>query len=268
MKRIALFFYMLTMILACHKVANKTPAEDHTAKATTYIDQGDYSSAIELLEDTLKHEDTYEVRLVLASAYAGRAGVKVENYWDYLIGFDAFAKDKGPESFPDLVPADVLPENLEDKSKEQLKILNENFKDLQRLEKKADKVPVVAETDRPDLVRARELLQGTSTGSSKLYRSLLTVVLVKSEIQDGKALVTAWSDKKFDPCFPAVKGLSTWLSKVLYLVSEGLNDLGKAYPDDNANYQAMRADVDKGNVYTRQLLSFQKTADTLCTNKK
>ncbi|GEM_PF-2204571 len=268
MKRIALFFYILTMTLACHKVANKTPAEDHTAKATTYIDQGDYTSAIELLEDTLKHEDTYEVRLVLASAYAGRAGVKVENYWDYLIGFDAFAKDKGPEMFPDLVPADALPEALDDKSKDQLKMLNENFKDLQRLEKKASKVPLVAETDRPDLVRARELLERTSTPSSKLYRSLLTVVLVKSEIQDGKALVTTWSDKKFDPCFPIAKGFSAWLSKVLDLVSDGLNDLGKAYPDDDVNYQTMRADVDKGNAHTRQILSYQKTADSLCTNKK
>lgn len=259
---------MLTMISACHKVSDKTPAEDHIAKATTYIDQGDYSSAIELLEDTMKHEDTYEVRLVLASAYAGRAGVKVENYWDYLIGFDAFAKDKGPEVFPDLVPADMIPEKLDDKAKAHLKTLNENFKDLQRLEKKADKVPIIATTDRPDLKRARDLLERTSSASSKLYRSLITVVLVKSEIQDGKALVTAWSDAKFDPCFPVAIGLSSWLSKVLDLVSEGLNDLGKAYPDDNDNYQAMRSDVDKGNVYTRQLISYQKTSDSVCTNKK
>lgn len=259
---------MLAFLLACHKVANTTPAEDHTAKATTYIDQGDYASAIELLEDTLKYEDTYEVRLVLASAYAGRAGIKVENYWDYLIGFDAFAKNKADDAVPDLLPADSIPEKLDENSKTFLNALNENFKDLQRLEKKAVKVPNITANDRPDIEHARELLKLTHSSSASLYRSLLAVVLVKSEIQEGKAIATTWSEMKFDPCVPTAKRLSSLLSKILDLVSDGLNDLGNAYPDDNANYQTMRADIDKGSIQIQQFTSDQNKVDSLCIHKK
>lgn len=268
MKRIFLFFCLITALTACHKVSDKSPAEDHVAKATTYIDQGDFSSAIELLEDTIKHEDTYEVRLVLASAYAGQAGIKVENYWDYLVGFDAFAKDKDPEVFPDLVTDDRIPEKLDEKTKSHLKNLNEHFKDLQRLEKKSSKVPIIQASDRPNIQRARALLEATPTPSSKLYRSLLTVVLIKSEIQDGKQLTAAWSDAKFDPCFPALSGISLWLANALDLVSDGLNDLGKAYPKDNDNYQAMRNEVKKGSEITRQVPSYQKSAESVCAVRK
>ncbi|OYZ21242.1 MAG: hypothetical protein B7Y39_09425 [Bdellovibrio sp. 28-41-41] len=268
MKRILFFFYVLTMITACHKVSDKTPAEDHIAKATTFIDQGDYGSAIELLEDTMKHEDTYEVRLVLASAYAGKAGIKVENYWDYLVGFDAFAKDKAPEAIPDVITADMIPEKLDEKSKSQLKNLNDSYKGIQRLDKKIEKVPLIQTSDRPYLKKARALLEQTPTASSKLYRSLLTVVMIKSEIQDGKELVAAWSDASFDPCFAVLPEVSVWLSKVLDLVGEGLDDLGHAYPNDKDQYQAMRKQVDLGNDYSRQALSYQKSLDNVCAAKQ
>tara|TARA_B110001454_G_C12723292_1_gene436308 strand:- start:17789 stop:18559 length:771 start_codon:yes stop_codon:yes gene_type:complete len=256
------------MITACHKVSDKTPSEDHVAKATTFIDQGDYSSAIELLEDTMKHEDTYEVRLVLASAYAGKAGIKVENYWDYLVGFDSFAKDKAPEVLEDIITDDMIPEKLDEKSKSQLKNLNDSYKDIQRLEKKVEKVPLIETSNRPYLKKARALLEQTSTASSKLYRSLLTVVLIKSEIQDGKQLLAAWSDASFDPCFSLLPEVSTWSSNVLNLVSEGLDDLGRAYPKDNEQYQAMRTQVNLVSDYSRQALPYQKSLDKVCADKK
>jgi hypothetical protein len=268
MKRILCLFYVLTTIAACHKVSNKTPAQDHVAKATTFIDQGDYGSAIELLEDTIKHDDTYEVRLVLASAYAGKAGIKVENYWDYLVGFDAFAKDKTPEVIPDWISADMIPEKLDEKEKSQLRNLNESYKAIQRLEKKVEKVPPIQISDRPYLEKARGLLEQTPTASSKLYRSLLTIVMIKSEIQDGKQLVSAWSDAAFDPCLAVVPEISVWLSNVLDLVGEGLDDLGQAYPNDKDQYQAMRIQVDLGNGYARQVLSYQKSLDNVCAARQ
>ncbi|MBL7546124.1 MAG: hypothetical protein JNL11_20055 [Bdellovibrionaceae bacterium] len=270
MKRIGFLVFIVSTIIfsSCHKARN-TPAESAVAKATVYIDQGDYDFAIQILEDSLLFEENSETRLVLASAYAGRAGIKVENYWDYLIGFDAFAKDKTEAMYPDIIPMNLVPESIDQEAKETLKILNDQYKDLQKLNAKAEKIPVVEPEALQDLMRARSILSKTTSSGSRLYRSLLTAVVVKSEFAEFDKVVKEWIAAEQNFCFSLVAELPTWLADTLDLVSEGLDDLGKAYPDQNADYQSMRTKItETGKKISIDLESNQKITESLCVFQK
>lgn len=252
---------------SCIKASSPPPSETHISRATHYIDQGDYDTAIEILEKGLPYDNNSEMRLVLASAYAGRGGVKVENYWDYLIGFDAFAKEKSADAHTDIIPMNLIPEALDEKYKTALIQFNKDFAKLQQLEKKADKIPAIAAENRPDLLRARSLLLQVNTPSARLYRSILTVVVVKSELPEGNALLESWSKEKYDLCFPIANKVSVWFSNILYLIDEGLEDLSYAYPNDKS-YSEMRRELTSGKAVTQHLTSYKTTAKSVCPVKK
>lgn len=97
-----------------------------------------------------------------------------------------------------------------------------------------------------------------------MYRSVLTAVIVKSETSEGEKILETWSGKNFDLCFPIVPMVSVWISKVLNLVSDGLNDLGRAYPDENETYQKMRKDIENGLLSSEDLTSLKANLESLC----
>lgn len=270
MKLVAICLVFISLS-SCYKVETASPVETPVARATYFIDNGDYGSAILILEDVLKNE-TYknnaDVRLVLASAYAGRAGVKVENYWDYLIGFDAFAKNRKPESYPNLIPSNLIPDTTDQKTRDLLRLWNEQYGDLQKLQAKAEKIPLIDRDQRKGLMRARVLLADVDSGTAKLYRSLLSAVVVKSEFIEGEKILKSWSNDSYDLCLPAVNEISVWLSSALNLISEGLDDLGRAYPDQNPEYQSVRKDLEKGMKLSRSLSKDRNEVDAVCELKE
>lgn len=263
---LGLLSFSFFLFASCIKTTNTTPKETLISRATYYIDRGDYDTAIDLLETGIAYEDSSEMRLVLASAYAGRSGVHVENYWDYLIGFQAFVKSETAEKLDDIIPAKLLPSNLDEKSKQTVNNINEHFHKLQQLEKKTAKIPVISDEKRTDAMRARALLEQVNTASARLYRSILTAVVIKSDVPEGNALLKIWSEKKYDVCSPVALKISSWLTSTLILVDEGLEDLSHAYPDDTS-YTQIRKDLAPALLLSRRLGTHHSTADALCSIK-
>lgn len=271
MKKLVRFFLILSFLLitSCHKTNKVSPAADRIDKATLMIDRGEYDSAIEILEGAINnHEATPKMRLVLASAYAGRAGVKVENYWDYLVGYDVFVKEPSEDPFPDLIPSERIPENLKDDDKKQITLLNGYYKDFQRLENKTSKIPSIDRKYRNDIYHARKVIKNIDAPSVRLYRSMLTAVVVKSEIVEGNQVVKMWADSQFRLCQNTMPNYSDWLIQVLDLVSDGLNDLGHAYPDENESYQSVRNEIKNGIQLTETLQNQTKNLEDVCQLKK
>lgn len=276
MKKLARLFLIATLILSsgCHKAKNTPPADDRIDKATLLIDREDYESAIEILEDSLANQENTppekmnKLRLVLASAYAGRAGVKVENYWDYLVGYDVFVKKPTDDQLPELIPTHRIPEGLKDDEKKQITLLNNYYKDFQRLENKTAKIPIVEKMYRADLNLARKTIQDIDSPSIRLYRSMLTAVVAKSEISDGGIFAKAWTDSNTLVCQNAIPEISEWIVEVLDLVSDGLNDLGHAYPDENESYQSVRKEIRNSIQLTEKIQKQSKTLENVCQLKK
>lgn len=259
----------LLFFSACHKAKIETRTESHLDRATLLMDQGDYSSAIELLEDAISHEqNTQKLRLVLASAYAGRAGIKVESYWDYLVGFDAFVNTQTKEKSEDLVPRSLLPDNANEDLKKQIAQLNKYYQDLRWLEFKTKKIPELNQYQRSDLKKARIVIENQDAPGSRLYRSMLTAVLVKSNFVNLDQTAKVWIHSNYNFCDKTISEFSKDLAITLDLVSDGLNDLGIAYPEENEGYQKTRTDIKNG---IRLLQIFQKNLSAkqiLCTYKK
>ena len=256
-------------LISCNKAEDERDSSDNQIdRATRYIDQGQYDSAINILEDVIQKEDNHRARMILASAYAGRTGIRVETYWDFLVGFDAFAKNRTPQDFPDLIPANKIPSSLDEKGKDLFKRINEQFKELQRLQKKADKIPTVTTAQRKDLAQARIVLTPLTTPGSKLYRALLAAVMIKSDFTRGERLIQSWSQTQFNLCQPVATDLANWLWQTLSLASDGLNDAGQAYPEENDGYQRIRRDIGIGLRALQSVNTSQNLTESLCVLQK
>lgn len=254
---------------SCGKKAEDQNTEDNQiSQATRYIDQGNYDSAIRLMEDFIQSRESARARMVLASAYAGRTGVKVETYWDLLVGFDAFTQKRKAIPVPDFMDFSQLTPYLDEESKHFLFIMNEQLKDLLRFRQRAEKVPHINPAQRHDLSRARAVIAGVTTAGSKLYRALLTVVIVKSDILRGEKLLRQWSAVDFNACSPLASEISKSLLQVLNLTSEALEDAGQAYPEENPHYQNLRKDLGKGIELLQTINSQQILVDALCELRK
>lgn len=263
MRGIVLFsglLFILTLI-SCQKKRANYSEESKITQATHYIDEQNYNLAIQLLESELSNKSASDkIYIVLASAYAGRAGLRVENYWDYLIGFKALAKNKSEESAPEIIPATFMTGDLSPQIKKFILNLNIQYRDLYAFERKVVQIPAILSSGREDLLRARALLAEVRTSSAALYRSMLTAVLIKSDVSEGKKLIGLWANSDFDICHSVTIQIRDWLLNTMDLLSDGLNDMALAYPDDNEDYLKLRQDVDRGIE--------QLKVDILCAAKE
>ena len=282
--RLKLFILSVFLIFlsACHKKQTPQSIRKTTEKATVMIDRGEYNAAIELLENELTSpvlnesqmtsaEEREELNLVLASAYAARAGVKIENYWDYLIGFDVFAKTKSTDSSSstlDMIPESMVPENIDLETKDKIKKINTNIKDLQAIEQKAAKIPLISESGSSDILRARYFLKNTVKASSKLYRSMLTAVQLKYHLAQKTQLLIKTLNNQSDWCAIHISELSTWLGEALSLINDGLEDLAVAIPSEKENYKRMQADIYKQQQDLTASNEVSDISKVLCYLKK
>ncbi|MFN7904346.1 MAG: hypothetical protein ACK5P5_04125 [Pseudobdellovibrionaceae bacterium] len=267
MKKItSLLIFCCLSFSGCNKAEDKNSQENQISQANQYIDQGQYSSAIQILEESLQNNDSERARMTLASAYAGRSGIRVETYFDFLVGFDAFVKNKKPQDFPDLISQNQIPEGLDERGMDFIRHVNKQHKELKQLQKRADKIPSIGPSQRSDLARARVVITNVTTPGSKLYRALLAAIILKSEVVRGELLIQSWSKTNFNFCKPEAPAVATWLWQTLSLISDGLNDAGQAYPENNVHYQTLRKDLILGMNFLQAMNTHQTIAKSLCPN--
>lgn len=268
------FFIFLFFLPACQKKQKTQSIRNTTEKATVLIDKGDYSSAIELLESEMNSpaftsDNREELSLVLASAYAARAGIKIENYWDYLIGFDTFVKTiESANSNFDMIPESMVPENLDLETKEKIKQINANIKNIKAIEQKAAKIPLISESGSSDILRARYFLKSTVKPSSKLYRSMLTAVQLKHHLSQKTQFLIKTLNNESDWCAIHISELSSWIDEALSLIDDGLEDLAVAIPSEKENYKRMQTDIYKQQQDLTTSNEVSDISKVLCYLKK
>ena len=242
--KVLLFILSSLLILSsCQKKDDRASDDTQFRKANAYIDKGDYDSAISILSAMKTDSSEPKVSIALASAYAGRAGVKVEKYWNFVVGYQPLMNRKPDPDEPPAIDISSLPGPLPKEALQLVKNLNQNIQEFNRIQKKAALIPYVAYAQRPDLVKAIEALTDVETQGAHLYRAILELVLLKSAIEDAARLANHWAKNKFDLCSPDISKTSEWVTYSLHISDQILSDLRGAFPSRTEDFTKMQANV-------------------------
>jgi hypothetical protein len=238
----------LFSVLACQDnpaKRNKDPIDEDYK----LIDRGSYSEAIDGLKALALTDKRPQVVVALGSAYAARAGIKVDQYWGFLVGF------KAPLVKADNVEANGTIDSLQHILKQANGHIDPN--DMKALggvirtlavwdlyKDRVDAIPTVQGESLKDLHRAVDVMADVQTPGGRLYRAILNLIIFKSYVINSQDFWARFNHAVSD----VVKGdtralcefdfseLQNWLNPVSYHLIETLDDLMIAFPETKSDF--------------------------------
>lgn len=240
MKMLAVALGLIILVsFGCNRSHPIDPSEPHVEEAYQMIDDGQYTEAIDLFWSLLQNEDTPTIRIGLTSAYAARAGILVQSYWDLVL---PLIKTQ-PENHKDRV----------EKFKKEWKLLilklpsetqvtlaaNEAqilkaYENLENFKTRFEKIPLLTRLDQVgDINMARSIIKDEASRGAHLYRSLLSLVLFRYEANESlnqfNQVIAAVQQTK--SCSPQLKLWVMHLDSIATLISDLILDLKISYPN-------------------------------------
>lgn len=231
--------------VTCKKKSNP-PKEEVVVKAYRLIDEQRTSEAIDLLEEELKIGSTAnirEIKFVLASAYAHKAGIKIQVLVPAVTQLyklqNASKKKKSIQNQATTATnAYVNPnENLSRKPVNKIAVtLSAIFNQISATLETYAAIPTVNETQIDFLKHSIELIYSIGeplTQEQALYRAVLEIILFKHIIEEG--LLTASANIDFEiiedkNCVINVKKLNDSIVPLAHLLIDIFNDMVLANP--------------------------------------
>lgn len=223
---------LLAFTLGCQNNRAERVRESELDRAGALIDQGRFDEAIHLLEDLRRDSGDTKIKIYMASAYAGRSGLKSVEYWriakryrEILQNEDQAPSDRRPILSPKSLPA-LVPRWI----RYAIPHFDQRLREFNRVRSRLAALPLIGPEHRADLEKAREILTETMTEGSRLYRAVLGVILMRSYFEEANQrveLVNADSDRM---CSPVVGKILNDLKVSYQLTIEVLTDLRLAFP--------------------------------------
>ena len=232
------FLFLLT---CCQKKdEGLSSQETKTQKAIQLTEKGLYSEALEILQEEQSINPSERVQTLIASTYAARAGVKVENYWGFVVGYESLfgTKKSKPGAF-DGLPPEVLTA---------LKDLKGQLELLQAIQGRIELIPYVTEVQRDDVLLAQEALQGTTSAGARLYRAILAIIVLRSTIPEGAKVFDQLS-KDAKICAQNFSLASDWFTFNYEMLEGLLSDLEVAFPSQKTEIIKIKGQI-KSNPLT------------------
>ncbi|WP_413294794.1 hypothetical protein ACLSU7_06745 [Bdellovibrio sp. HCB185ZH] len=223
---------LLIAVLASCSSEKPETREQKMNRGFEYLDQQNYDQAIAYFQKLLKEDNHPQVRMALASAYAARAGIRIENIYNFVV--------------------------VQHRPVMRLQIQNLNFSEqtnevIHNLEKflaQWEQVPNVTSTGRKDLEKAVGILAETDNAGARLYSAILRVVVLKANVGEG---IISWnlqttqnSDKKL--CVQDIRPWWSWCEKVINSLESLGSDLEKAFPKKVDELKQYRAQLSEAKV--------------------
>lgn len=234
MKLLLLLTSTFLVLSACQKKSEQEGDDFKIRQATSQIDKGDYDGAIASMQKLKAQSANPKISMVLASAYAARAGVKVENYWGFTVGYEALLPEVAEKQaeleqnkFFQSETVKGLSKVIEPKLMTQV---NEGFVQLNRIMSRIEKIPYSDREKRVDVQQAVKELTGVKTQGAALYKAILEIVLLRSAIGDIRDRVTHLTSKSLSPCQDDAEELLNWLQYSYQLLANIVADVAEAYP--------------------------------------
>ena len=234
-------------LTSCSPNKSGTQSPPPLQTATQLIDQGRYDEAIQILESDRAPKDDAKVTTTLASAYAARAGIKVEDFWGFVFGYDRLLfvnqGQSSNESVPISIDVKAVPAGISPSTVDFLKNLNVNLTQLNSIIDRIKQIPYVPTDRRPDLIKAIAVLERTKQPGSRLYRSVLSVIMLRSEFQDLSPNLGAWAKAKYNLCDENLSSFADLLIDVRDRLLSMADDLTYAYPSKADQFRQLQTQI-------------------------
>jgi hypothetical protein len=239
LKPMSLVLSFVIFLTSCYTYVQREPGEARVDRAMHLMDEGRFDEAIAELKIVQEQNPSEKNSQLLASAFAGRAGLRVEDYWDFVVGFkpwkDLEVSEELPVSLFELQKLkETFGDKLSDEDRKKFLKLQEEFKELARLRKRVETIPSVSKEKRSDLTEGLRILSAAETRGGRLYRAILGLVILKSSFEDGVTLATRWQSENFVVCSRTFPDLMDWVGTSFDGLQQILGDLGKAFPNEQS----------------------------------
>lgn len=213
MRKLITFVYILLLLslLSCAQKEGPQTREQALSKGYTMLDHHQYDEAIDYFAQLAQKDPHYHVKLAWASAYAARAGVKIETIY-------AFVTAKNTEV---AVPLQIQGFSLDQQARDLLKGIGSYAAVWNR-------IPSVNQAARSDLQSAVNILSNDETPGVRLYSAALRAVILKSSVEEGIQNWNLVNRKKI--CVRDIKPYWDWALRVLESITQFSVDLEGAFP--------------------------------------
>lgn len=260
----AVFAAALVFSVGCAKRNEPAPEDSAAEHAMELIDQGRADAAVSLLESHPDLNRSVRLRMTLASAHAALAGIRVEHYWDYTLGFENFVSEASTRNSP-LQMFQVHP-GATQKDLELIRELDRSLVDLMRIRARFAVVPYVRPESRTHIEKAMTVLHRAPSKGAKMYRAILGMILIKGTLQDATTQAERIGSRSMicDRHFPSTVDN---LMRAFHLASEFLNDLHVAYPRQSPEILAYRGQIARAqeNLFRHwREAEFEKSRGGIC----
>lgn len=255
---------VLGVLSSCAPARDPSIDKEPLEKAHRSIDRGDYDSAISYLEDLSRRDGRPEVRQTLAAAYAGRAGLHVEKYWGFLVGFQApLLRPEDLQSTSSFSQLRKLFTGVETKSLPEkappVAHLGQSMATFELWRQRMDTLPSLDPQQLADLERAVAVLEGSPKAGARLYRALLGLTLLKTEVATGftgwaqvqqHLMQLDWSHPQSEEnrrklCAMDLSSFRIWLGQTLRKLAVVANDVSAAFPSKKVEIDRAVQDSEK-----------------------
>lgn len=205
-------------VLSCQSKEEPVARDTRLNEGSKLIDEGKYDEAIEYFHGLLQSDAHHHVKLALASAYAAKAGVKIEQIYSFVNVRNLKVETVHLTG----LSVDEQTQNL--------------MKSLMRYADQWQKIPAVSSESRVDLAKGLAVLSGESVPGARLYAATLRVVLLKSVVNEGIGQWKQLKGKKF--CSEVIQPYFNWALNLLDHLILLSRDLQGAYPEQSEEFAA------------------------------
>lgn len=231
-----LFFlsFCFVLLIGCQKsdaTKEQTQEQDDVNKALHLIEKHQETEAIAILSGLYAKNKTEQIALHLASAHASRAKIQAEQIWGFTAGYDLF---KPTPLSPEI---ETLFKQLQNAQNELPKVLSTDIDkikkaliEISRIYQRMIQVPKINESELADINQAIDILYDWNSKTVAIYRSALTVILIRKAIEDTALAYDQFRTNSSLSCQSRTLSLLEWTSYSLDLVLLLTKDLKIAYP--------------------------------------
>lgn len=275
---LSIVFIDLLFVGACQRASEQKSFAKDVEWGYQLIDDHHYSEAIDLFWRIIHQEDSDTARLGLASAYAARAGIRIEQYWSLLkpnlqstsphqtVLSAEGVDEKYQKVLNTLPPAIQLA--IQSKGPE----LQKSYETFLSLQRRFLQIPLLKSPEAAqDIYIAKKLLNPKASRGAALYRSLFSLVLFRYESESLFVSFKDLSEKNDSKKEKALckGGLSQWVGrweKPIRLMDDFIADLKAASSTNVKDIESFESEFN--NAKAQILTSGQSVEGILCMNLK
>lgn len=254
-RRQAVFAILVLAVVSCSPRKDSLAERDPLERAYRKLDAGHVDQAVSDLEELRTRDQRPEVLEALASAHALKAGLRVEDYWGFLVGFRAplLELDKIEASSTMTRWRDLngrVAGQVQWPDSKGLVVWAEMLAGVELWRERIEHLPALTDEGEQHVLKAIAVLENHPKPGARLYRALLALIVVKHRVLLG---LDGWSRveerlRAFaeDPKAEEVPGLmcalnlgsfQTWAQELLAFVQLASSDLMAAFPSQQKDYR-------------------------------